>query len=215
MNGENMSSPIAGFSTPKNKTLPSPWVWFAFTVFFGALTAFLVYAQTRAPAQPVKTATPQVQQVLPLRNTFSGQTDDLIKRYNLTASKIDQKLALPSADLLQKGAKNAAFHGLQHKVTPNITVHFEIDNVSKKPFSIGVIGAPSSNAEIGSMVAVIATLGVTVFGKGEDDGVLARTCASAAQSKEQTLQIRRDGFDVFCTSVMGGWIAGISVPAKL
>lgn len=210
-----MSSPAEGNSAIRKFLLMFPsWVWFSISLFFFATTVLLIYAQLRAKELPVRHAAPQRLQPTPLRNTFTAQTDDLIQRYNRTIFQIEQKLTLPSADLMRAGGKNDIFHVIEYPVTPNITVQFEIENVSKKPFSIGVIGAPVTAAEIGSMVAVIATFGVTVFGKGENDGVLARTCTAAATSKEQTLQVQREGFHVYCTYVMGGWIAGISVPNK-
>lgn len=210
-----MNNPVAGYSGFKKSLLMfPPWVWFSISLFFFATTVLLIYAQLRAKDLPVRQVAAHRPPPTPLRNTFTAQTDDLIQRYNRTIFQIEQKLTLPSADLLREGARNDIFHVMQYPVTPNITVQFEIENVSNKPFSIGVIGAPVAKAEIESMVAIIGTLGVTVFGKGDNDGVLARTCTAAVKSKDQTLQIRREDLDVYCTYVMGGWIAGISVPRQ-
>lgn len=211
-----MSNPLEGFSRPqKPKFIFSPTTWFTISAFFFIVTVGLVYIQQRAKNQTAPPVAAPGQQLAPLRNTFSGQTTDLIDRYNKVMSDIDGKLLLPSVEKFQPVGKNDLFHAVGYRVSPEINISFEVDNASGKPFSIGFIGQAGSAQKISNLLAVMAAVGATAFGKGEDAGAIARVCAAAADVREKNSIVRVQDLDVFCGVAEGVWIAGVSVPKIL
>lgn len=206
MNGDHMSD----FCNSNRSALFPNSTLCSFALVFFCMSAGSVYAQGLT-----KPATIQPSINSPGRNTFLFQAEELVQRYNLVMSQIERKMTLPPADQLNRAGKNDNFHVLDYAVSPSIKVQFEVDNTNGKPFSINLISAPKSTEDVGNLVAVMAAFGAAVFGKGETAGVVAKTCTAAQESKEKTAEITVQKFKVFCSSVLGGWIAGISVPKVL
>lgn len=218
MNGDNMSNPLEGFTASNRPKMPlSQKAWtVAFALFLGAVFGLLAqhWLSNRQLAQPVQPAAGP-QPLGPGRNTFSSQTSDLIARYNKIMKEIEPTLALPSADRFSRAGNNAQFQSLAYEASPQITIVFEVDNISKKPFSIGFIGHLESPQKIGDLLGVMAAVGATAFGKGNDAGAVARVCAAAADAREKSSTLRLEDLDVFCAVAEGVWIGGVSVPKNL
>lgn len=148
----------------------------------------------------------------PSRSTLSISTQELLDRYNQAMSELDRGLLLPPANAMEGSGGNAKFHVLRHAVRPTIHVSTEVENTTSKPFSLGIYAVPQSASDGVAVLATQVAIGVAFYGKGDNAGALVKTCAKAADSKDNSVSIRIETFNVFCSVVNGMWIAGISVP---
>lgn len=147
------------------------------------------------------------------RTTFDLQPSELVDRYNSAAGKIDRALMLPPVAALADGGSNDQFYALTHAVKPNVHVSMEIDNQKRKPFSLSFAGASTGQtADSVALLSVMAAIGATVFGTGEDAGVVMRNCTKAADAPNKQSRERLQGLDVYCGASGGLWMGGVSVP---
>ncbi|WP_375184024.1 hypothetical protein [Aquabacterium sp.] len=61
------------------------------------------------------------------------------------------------------------------------------------------------------VMGVMAAIGATVLGRGPQSGALMQTCTEASKSKALNANRSIGDFSVYCSNVMGAWMAGITV----
>ena len=175
------------------------------------VVADLIEKEVKSTAAIRELNNPQKPPVMPGRATFTGSVQDLVDRYNQNALELDRSLLLPPANALESAGSNDKFHGLRHAVKPMAYVSIEVDNVSGKPFSLGLWAGARNNSEVVSLMAIEVAIGAAIFGKGDNAGILVKQCAKSANAKGNPVSVKVEGFEVFCSNTTGIWIAGISV----
>ena len=153
----------------------------------------------QAPEAPIK----------PARNTTNLTVQELVARFNKFSSPVFGSRYLLPADM-KPSIRNDAFHVYNIKIGIG-QLSIEADNQSGRPFSLGLIAANSTTDETAEMVGLLAAMGATMLGKGQQAAALVQTCATAADSPSKSSEIQVGDFTVICSNVMGGWMAGISV----
>lgn len=155
------------------------------------------------------TPTPEAKQAeAPGRNTMNVTLPQLVARYNRFASLMTDSDLLP--DGMQEAVRNDYFHTYTSKIkTGSVTI--EADNKSGMPFSIGAIVGADNQDDIIHVMSVMAAIGATVLGRGPQSGALMQTCTEATKSKTLNAKKSIGDFSVYCSSVMGAWMAGITV----
>lgn len=150
------------------------------------------------------------------RPTFDLTVQALIDRFNGIQAKIDRAMLLPPEGAMEDGGTNASFHTLRHQVHPGVYVMIEVDNVKKRPFSIGVTAMGGDDDYAVRLTATLAVIGATVFDPQTGGGdVLLKGCAAAGKASDGQWGDKVGGFDVFCGTGGGLWMAGISTPKEI
>lgn len=147
--------------------------------------------------------------IKPTRNTTNLTVQELVARFNKFSSPVfGSRYLLPSD--MKPSIRNDVFHVYNIK-TGIGQLSIEADNQSGQPFSLGLIAANSTTEESAEMVGLLAAMGATMLGKGQQAAALVQTCAAAADSANNSSEIQVGDFTVICSNIMGGWMAGISV----
>lgn len=181
--------------------------------FVGLITLGIVYliSLLRGPTDAPKEPQPEPVAVIKSRPTMDISVDELVERYNVYAQVMaDKKILLPQH--LNESARNDSWHMFQTIVHPTVAVTIEAMNASDKPFSLGFIGTPDTQARHLAMVSAMLAIGATVYGKGQASGALLRNCKEASESQARTVETIVEGHNVYCTVIDGAWIGGIAVP---
>ncbi len=175
-----------------------------FLIILGVVSFLFPRNKATPPAPPAAEAP-----IKPTRNTTNLTVQELVARFNKFSSPVfGSRYLLPSD--MKPSIRNDAFHAYNIKAGIG-QLSIEADNQSGRPFSLGLMAVNSTTEETAEMVGLLAAMGATMLGKGQQAAALAQTCAAAADSPSKSSEIQVGDFTVVCSNVMGGWMAGISV----
>jgi hypothetical protein len=156
---------------------------------------------------PVESASQASTPAVKMRNAMDISERELVGRFNQFASTISggKNLIQGAGETIE----NQKFSTTQWKI-PLGSISIE-KNKDNKPFSLALIAGAENQAQQMEIVGLIVSVSAAVFGKGPQAGALVKTCASAADAKSGHVEITVGQFAVYCTSIQGAWMAGISV----
>lgn len=199
--------------TESTKPTPTWQLILLTTIFVTGIYSWLtnpfgVGSENTEPTAIAEKSKKQAPMLLP-RNAFEATPDIVIGKWNTVAIDIDKSFILPQKNLWEDGGKNDKFYVIRYQIKPSVYVSIEIDNQSQNAFSLSVLGAKQKEDDILDLFNAMLLVGVTIYGKGDNAGVIGRACKDAEKDYKE---IRVGEFNVFCSFPMGVMMAGINVP---
>ena len=146
------------------------------------------------------------------RPTFKETSKELAVKYNAILLGVAPELMIPSESNLNVTARNDRYYLIQEMVHEGVAITFEVDNVTDKPFSMGVVTATESEKQITNTMVALAGVGAAVFGQNEDAGAVARACTEAAKSEGKHHEMMVKGKQVWCGIAPTSLMAGVTEP---
>ena len=146
------------------------------------------------------------------RPTFEETSKELAVKYNAILLGVAPELMIPSESNLTVTARNDRYYLILERVHEGVAITFEVDNVTDKPFSMGVIAATESERQITNTMVALAGVGAAVFGQNEDAGAVARACTEAAKSEGKHHEMLVNGKQVWCGIAPASLMAGVTEP---
>lgn len=195
-----------GTSSQARETTSRPWIWAAVVCVLGLAVAGLTQAFKKTPEPVVNQLTMPGPQD---RNTTDTDVARLVARLNrFTSATMGSKYLLPAN--LKEDVRNDLFHAYSVGI-PTGQIKIEASNKTGRPFSMSMISAAEDNRQVAEQIALMGAIGATMLGKGPQAGALMTTCTTAADAPNKSHTVSVGDFNVFCSNLMGAWVAGISV----
>lgn len=192
-------------SQPGGGTVQRIFLALVLFLFILGVVSFLFPRNKAAPVSPPVEEAP----VTPGRNTTNLTVKELAARFNrFSSSMLGGRYLLP--DDMKADVRNDVFHTYSAKFDVGY-ISIEADNKTGLPFSLAILGASSNDKESMELISMFASIGATMLGKGLQAGTLVHTCTKAAESEKSTSETQIGDFTVYCSNVMGAWMAGITV----